>query len=272
MKMEAGDPSSTGPSDPWPALVQGTGRPVVFLHGYPLSHAIWTALVPHLTAHCRTVLLDLPGYGLAAGWPVPTTLGGFADSVHATLRKHLREPCVLVGHSFGGYIALELYRTHPELFSGLVLADTRSEADTPEAREKRLATIRRLEETRQPLDVEATARGLLAAATWASDGALPTVVREIVRSVGTRTVIASLQAIAGRPDLTPVLPTVRVPTLVIWGDEDALIPADQSKSMVPRVPGATGVGIPGAGHLPCLEKPELFSRATLEFLTRLDPR
>jgi pimeloyl-ACP methyl ester carboxylesterase len=254
----------------WPVVERGSGRPVVFLHGYPLSHDMWSPQLDGLR-HARIVLFDLPGYGLAHDWPVPETLSGFADSVHESLSRHGEAPSVVVGHSFGGYVALELFRRHPEDFSGLVLTDTRSEADTPEARDKRLATIRRLGDPNQSLDVDATARPLVAPSAWENGGSIVDQVRAMVRSAPSRTVVASLKAIAARPDLTPVLPTIRVPTLVVWGELDQLIPPSQTESMVRRIPGSFGVEMTGAGHLPSLEVPTQFNGALTKFLGKISP-
>jgi len=258
------DPSPT----PWPALERGEGAPVVFLHGYPLSHAMWQPQLEALSRDHHVVLLDLPGYGLAAEWPVPNTLAGFSRHLYGMLASRFAGPLALVGHSFGGYVALQLYHDAPELFSALILTNTRSEADTPEARAQRLATAGQLEDPTHHLDVEAITRSLVAPATWARRGPVVETVRSMVRETRSSTVIASLHAIADRPDLTPVLSTVHVPTLVLWGAEDQLIPPARSQSMVPRIPNGRGVSIPGAGHLPSLEAPESFDRTLNEFLAR----
>jgi pimeloyl-ACP methyl ester carboxylesterase len=255
----------------WPVLEQGHGRPIVFLHGYPLSHAMWKPQLGALSDFARVVLLDLPGYGLAQGSRVPDTLPGFAESVHQTLVRHGEGPVVLVGHSFGGYVALDLIAHHPELVAALVLTNTRSEPDTPEAREKRLATAHRLGEPGEQLDVEATTRALLAPSTWEAGGPLVDQIRGIVGGVRSSTIIPTLAAIAHRPDLTPNLTTIRVPTLVLWGEEDQLIPPAQSRSMVTHLQGATGAGIPRAGHLPSLEAPSAFTEALRHFLSSLPP-
>lgn len=252
----------------FPAIEQGKGNPVVFLHGYPLSHAMWEPQLRTFAAGHYVVLLDLPGYGLAHESPIPDSLTGFADSVHTTLARRFTSPAVVVGHSFGGYIALEMFRKYPEQVAALVLTNTRSEPDTPEAREKRLATARRLEDPTRSLDVEEVVKGLLAPATRESGGQVVETVREMVRSAKSQTVIGTLRAIADRPDLSPVLATINVPTLVIWGEEDHLIPPALTQSMVARIRGSTGVGIPRAGHLPSLETPELFGRALSDFLSR----
>jgi 3-oxoadipate enol-lactonase len=263
--MSAGSPPTL------PAIERGKGRPVVFLHGYPLSHEIWLPQLETLSTGNRVVLLDLPGYGLARDWPVPDSLSGFAESVHRTLALQFASPVVVVGHSFGGYVALELFRDHPEQFQAIVLTNTRSDPDGAEAKEKRLATAKRLEDPSLALDVEGTIRGLFSPRNWEAAGPLLETARIIVRNVPSRTIIGTLKAIAGRADLTPVLSTIHVPALVIWGEEDQLIPPAQSRSMVARIPGSSEIGIPGAGHLPSLEAPEDFARALGGFLDHLSP-
>jgi 3-oxoadipate enol-lactonase len=251
---------------------RGRGTPMVFLHGYPLNHEMWMPLLETLPEATQAILLDLPGYGLESEETVPETLAGFADGVYRVLSERVREPAWVVGHSFGGYIALQLYRDHPELFRGLVLTNTRSGADSPEGREKRLATVRRLEDPAQTLDLDATARGLLAPATWAAGGQVVETTRSMVRAARTPAIRGSLRAMAGRPDLTPVLGTIRVPSLVIWGEEDQLIPPAETKSMVAQIPRARGQGIPEAGHLPSLEAPDAFSNELRKLVGRRPKR
>jgi 3-oxoadipate enol-lactonase len=258
------------PDGEFPAVEEGTGPTIVFLHGYPLNHDIWGPQISAFAGARHVVALDLPGYGLAANARVPDTLAGFAAIVHEEITRKFPDPVVLVGHSFGGYIALELLRTHPKVAEGLVLANTRSDADSPEAREKRLATVRTLEGDGPGLDVDATAQGLVAPAEWTANGPTAQTAREIVRSASRRAVVGSLKAMAGRPDLTPGLERLHVPTLVVWGEEDQLIPTAQTRAMVARIPSSRGVGIPKAGHLPCLERPDAFNRAVSDLLARLE--
>ena len=240
----------------------------MFLHGYPLDHRMWDPVAPRLDLGRPPLLLDLPGYGAAEDTPAPSSLGGFAEFVRVRLDALATGPAVFVGHSFGGYVALELFRTDPQRFAGLVLTNTRSEPDSAEARAKRLELIGRLGQPGERLDVEATVRALVAPERWSEQGPVVQLVREIVSSATSFSLVATLRAIADRPDLTPVLGTIRVPSLVVWGEEDQLIPPAQTRGMVERIPGAEGAGIPGAGHLPSLEDPERFAEA----LGRLRPR
>jgi len=273
--MEAGPlaPSmATQLSEAPVAVERGEGPALVFLHGFPLDHRMWEPVVAPLASQHRVLVLDLPGYGLAEGTPAPDSLHGFAEAVHRTLLRRAHGPAVIVGHSFGGYLTLELLREHPEQFAGLVLTNTRSAADTPEAREKRLATVRRLHDPSERFDVDGMVRVLLAPATLETAKPLVAHVTEIVATASSRTIISTLRAIADRPDLTPVLPTIRVPTLVVWGEEDHLIPPGESRAMVPLIPAAIGVEIPRAGHLPSLENPTSFAGRVGEFLGQLPAR
>jgi 3-oxoadipate enol-lactonase len=262
MNAKASTPPSKGRES-------GDPTSIVYLHGYPLDHRIWEPSVTRPEISSGAWLLDLPGYGRSQGIAAPDTLRGFSEWVHRALRARSSEPAIVVGHSFGGYVALQLYRDHPDQFGGLVLTNTRSEADSEEARTKRLETVKRLGRPGEGLDVPATVRALVSPRTWEGQGPVVESLRRIVRSVPSATLIATLQAIASRPDLTPVLEKITVPTLVLWGEEDQLIPPAQTRSMVTRIPGATGAGIPGAGHLPSLEAPDRFSEATRELFRRL---
>jgi 3-oxoadipate enol-lactonase len=214
-----------------------------------------------LSTDRRIALLDLPGYGLAAGWTVPDTLVGFSEQVHRALAARFPGPVTVVGHSFGGYVALQLYRDHPNDFAGLVLTNTRSTPDPEEARSKRLATVERLRDPAEHLDPDEVTKSLVAPMAWSGQGPLVGTVRGMVGHVASTTIIATLQAIAGRPDLSPVLPRITVPTCVVWGEQDRLIPPELSRAMLPLIPRSVGVGIPDAGHLPSLESPERFGRA-----------
>jgi pimeloyl-ACP methyl ester carboxylesterase len=257
-------------SDSNPVLERGSGKAVVFLHGYPLHRAMWMPQLSGLSDRHRVALLDLPGYGTMAGAKVPDTLSGFSESVRSVIEGEFGGKATIVGHSFGGYVALQLYRDHPNLFERLVLVSTRSGADSPEAREKRMATAKRLSLPAEHLDVEETSKSLLAEGTWAGGGPVPEVVRAIVAAASNPTIVRTLTAIANRPDNTPVLATIRVPTLVMWGAGDRLIPPDQTKALVGAVPGGRGVEIPRSGHLSPLEAPAEFDAAVRSFLDESD--
>jgi 3-oxoadipate enol-lactonase len=229
---------------------------------------MWRPQLAGLSETHRVGLLDLPGYGTAAEAPVPDTLAGFGEAVRTAIVDHMGGRTTVVGHSFGGYVALQLFADHPELFERLVFVSTRSGADSPEAREKRMATARRLADPREHLDVDEVAKSLLAERSWAAGGPVVAVTRAIVASASNAAIIRTLTAIADRLDQAAVLPKIRVPTLVIWGENDRLIPPAQTRELVGAIPGAQGLEIGGAGHLSPLEGPAEFNAAVRGFLAQ----
>ena len=87
------------------AFQRGAGRTIVFLHGYPLNHSMWTPQIDCLGNSERVVLFALPGYGSASGSEVPSDLSGFSESVYMALKENSMDRSVIVGHSFGGLVA-----------------------------------------------------------------------------------------------------------------------------------------------------------------------
>jgi pimeloyl-ACP methyl ester carboxylesterase len=115
----------------------GQGRPVVLLHAFPLSRAMWQPQ-QDLARHCRLLLPDLPGFGdspLLQGTP---SVEGMADAVAGWLdERGVRERVVLGGLSMGGYVAFAFVRKYADRLAGLILADTRAEPDDETARANR---------------------------------------------------------------------------------------------------------------------------------------
>jgi pimeloyl-ACP methyl ester carboxylesterase len=163
----------------------------------------------------------------------------------------------------GGYVAFALWRRHRARISGLALIDTRAEADTPEAAENRVRLARTIREH----GVEAL---LKTPPKWLRDGSTrwPELV-ELIRKQDKEAVAQASVAMAGRPDSTPDLATIDVPTAVIVGEADAITPLAQSRAMAEAIPHATLTVLPDAGHLSNLESPEAFDRAIRGWLARL---
>lgn len=249
---------------------RGGGDPVVLLHGYPLNRSIWASQLDAFQATNRVIALDLPGFGQANALPTPEDIWTLGDQVSASIADLASPPAVLVGHSFGGYLALQIAQDHPERVRALVLVSTRSEADTDEARAKRLATISRLRgEGPGPYSVE-TARALLSP-THAVDAELFPKVLAAVRSAPVSAMVPTLLAMANRPDYSEFAATLKVPTLVVWGEEDRTIAPETTKKLIQQIPKAKGAPIAKAGHLPFLENPTVFNQAVQAFLSSLPP-
>jgi pimeloyl-ACP methyl ester carboxylesterase len=236
---------------------------VLLLHAFPLHGGMWSHEVAVLAASHRVIVPDYPGLGRSGPAPTASTMERLAGGVTALL-DHLRlERVAVVGLSMGGYLSFELWRRMPGRVRGLALCDTRAGADTPEGAAGRETFAR-----------SALEHGL----GWVADQMVPkllkptpdpAVVKAVRHLVGGGTpagVAAAQRGMAARPDSTPTLATVAVPTLVVVGEEDQLTPPAEAEKIAAGIRGARLVRIPGAGHLPCLETPTSFSTALSAFL------
>jgi 3-oxoadipate enol-lactonase len=252
-------------------LDEGAGeQAVVFVHGFPFEHTMWEPQIPvAVAAGRRAVAPDLFGFGRSA---VPTdrseySIDRYGDLVVALIGELDLGPVVVAGLSMGGYIALSVARRHPEVLAGLVLADTRADPDTPEGRQTR-TDQQALVEARN--DVTPLVDGLLnriLAATGPRHAECGALLGDMMRSTAPAGWIGALEAMKHRRDQTDLLPRIPVPTLVVVGESDALIPIEVAEATAKAIPGARLEVVPGAGHVANLENPEVFNRVFAEFLS-----
>jgi pimeloyl-ACP methyl ester carboxylesterase len=254
-------------------LDAGSGSPpVVLLHAFPLHSGMWDSQVAALAPHWRVVAPDLPGFGSTdplPGRPASVTIDGFADLVVGLLAELGLGPVVVGGLSMGGYVAFAVLRRHPEVVSGLVLADTRPGPDTPEVAERRTNQQHQVAAGGIADLVESMLGTLLSDDTRAHRPEVVERARALMLANPPEGVIASLEAMKGRGDSTPLLATVDVPALVVVGEHDVPSPPEVATEMAGAIPGARLEILTGAGHLSNLEAPEAFNRALESFLTRL---
>ena len=274
---------------------------VVFVHGYALSMASWTfqrrdlaAEVATANGHrpqARLVFYDHRGHGASGrGDAAHATIEQLAADLETVLDERVpRGPVVLVGHSMGGMTVLTLAQRRPELFgtriAGVALVSTSSGnlADLDFGLPQLLTRVRTAvlpvaawTMRRRPLLAEHTrklAKGIVSAATWSlsfsSTGVDPALGRYVDAMIGGTPVdvIAELYpAIAGLDASGAVEPLRRVPTLVLTGDSDKMIPKAHSEELVGQLPDAEFVVVPGAGHLVLLEKPAEVTAALSELI------
>lgn len=242
---------------------RGDGPLAVLVHGFPLDHTLYLNQMAPLAERRRVVAVDLPGYGMSERVTgVPLTMDALADDLADLTEVLGYDQADVLGHSMGGYVLMALWERHSDRCRSVVLVDTRSEADTEEGRaareeaatsvvnEGRAALGARLQETLLGPRADLLAHARL---------------RTMVESTPVETIVASLSGMAQRPDRTHILPTISVPALVIVGEEDGLTPPLDMHQLAAAVPGSEFVVIPGAGHLPSIERPELFTEALLGF-------
>jgi pimeloyl-ACP methyl ester carboxylesterase len=186
------------------------------------------------------------------------------DDYAAALAATIDEPCVICGLSMGGYVALAFLAKHPDKVRALILCNTRSGADDEKGREGRRASEKKV----QDAGVPELANGMLPKMlTPNAPAALRSSVQAMMARQPADGVIAALRGMAARPDRTPMLPSIQVPTLILTGREDTLIPPSESEAMARAIPGSRLLIIDGAAHLSNLEAQVAFDAAVREFLT-----
>jgi pimeloyl-ACP methyl ester carboxylesterase len=243
---------------------EGSGHPLLLLHAFPLRRELWEPQRASLAGIGRLVLPDLRGFGASPEGSGAATMEAMAADVLALADRLGMERFVLGGLSMGGYVSLALLRAAPERVSGLVLADTRSGADTGEAREGRRATAARLLLEGSGVLEESMLGPLLSERTPVERPELVETVRGWIRAASPTGAAAALEGMARRPDSRAALESYAGPVLVIVGEEDRLTPPPESEAMARAAPRSRLLRLPGAGHLANLEAPEAFSTALAE--------
>jgi pimeloyl-ACP methyl ester carboxylesterase len=246
---------------------------VVLLHAFPLDKRLWDDVVgPVAESGWDVVVPDLAGFGesrFGEGGPdAEPSLAHFAHAVLAILDRIGVSNAVVCGLSLGGYVAMELVRQDPSRIAGLALVDTKATADDDDARANRLRVADQVLAARS---TEALARAmlpnLLGATTQATRPEVVEKVRGWIHETDPQAVAFAQRAMAARPDSLADLATLRVPSLVVYGEEDTLSPNAEQLLMVKALRDARIVTVPAAGHLTAVESPALLADALVSFLT-----
>jgi len=248
---------------------RGVGLPIVFLHAFPLNRTMWTQQQAALGQRFRTILIDLRGHGESDAPFWRYSLEQYALDVKEVLAGLGIARALFVGLSMGGYLEFTLYRLYPELILGLVFADTRAEADKPEQTQWRFNLAQQTAVIGPAAVIADMLPKLLAPKTYERDPDLVERVRSIQAAAPVPGIIGDLMAMAERPDSTELLSSIRIPTLVIVGQDDVLTTPADAERIAKGIPGAKLVIIPEAGHLSNMEQPDLFNRAVEKFAAEL---
>ncbi len=236
---------------------EGRGDSVVLLHGWGASSQNLAGVVACLAPLFQVTAVDLPGFGWSQGPPGAWGVADYADHVRQLLDEVRIPKAALLGHSFGGRVAIRLAARHPERVGRLVLVASAGVRPRRGLRYyARVATFKALRRLVTLPGLDGPGGRLLA--RWQA-------------KVGSRDYLA-----AGRlrptfvkvvnEDLTPALASIQAPTLLLWGDQDQEVRRPAVDVMAARIPGARLTVFAGAGHFPFQDAPEAFCRAVRAFL------
>lgn len=248
---------------------QGIGLPLVFLHAFPLNRTMWAKQEEALSSQFRVITIDLRGHGESDAPLWHYSLDQAADDVHGLLDHLSIRQAVFVGLSMGGYILFAFYRKYAERVTGLVLADTRAQADTDEGKQARfeMAQIAYKQGARAIADI--VIPKLLSPLTIHTRPELVQHVRTMIEGNQVSGIAGDLMAMAERPDSIPLLKRMTCPVQILVGELDLSTPPSDAKLMADRISHADLAIIPGAAHLSNLEQPGPFNESIRSFVATI---
>jgi pimeloyl-ACP methyl ester carboxylesterase len=246
-------------------LDEGQGLPVLLLHGFPLNADSFRPQIAALSNRYRFIVPDHRGFGRSGPGAGPTEMARIARDALGILDLLEIHRAVIGGVSMGGYAAMALLRQDAGRAESLVLIDTQAGADDDAAKQRREDTARAVLEKGIELLVDSMLPKLVAPA---ADQQVKTEVAAMIRATSAEGAAAALRGMALRTDSRDMLGRFAGPALVIVGEEDTLTPPARSREMKSLLQAGELCVIPGAGHLPNMEKPEVFNKALDSFLAR----
>lgn len=249
---------------------QGQGPPVVFAHGFVMDHTMYAPQFEELPDDHRCIAWDMRGHGESDCPPAPWTMQDSVVDLIRFIEEVGAAPCHLVGMSWGGMQAVRLALQREDLVRSLVLIDTSADAEDPETAEQYRAFQTIIAEQGLTDELVEATLPIFYAEKYLSnepDGVAVHIRR--AKDMPADALVEGLRALLERNSVIDRLGEIRVPALVIHGEEDAAIPMAQAEAMARGIPDAELVRVPEAGHTTPLEAPEAVSRALREFFDRV---
>jgi 3-oxoadipate enol-lactonase len=251
------------------ALPAAAARPrgtLILLHAFPLNARMWEGQLVLAERGWHVIAPQFRGVDGAAGDPPTTSIDDYAGDVIDLLDAlHVKE-AVVGGLSMGGYAAFAILRLAARYVQALILADTRPQADTPEGVEGRKKMLQLVQEKGPAAVADEMMPKLLGETTRQTRPEVVERVRSLVLASSAESIAGAVRALMTRPDSTPLLAGIHVPTLILVGADDTVTPPALSEEMHRAIGGSELVRIDGAGHLSNLEQPALFNAALARFL------
>jgi 3-oxoadipate enol-lactonase len=243
----------------------GSGLPILFLHAFPLDRSMWAPQLGALVRQGRCIAPDLRGFGGSSA-SEPYSMDQYADDAAELLDALGAESAIIAGLSMGGYVAFAFWRRHRDKVRALVLADTRAAVDSDEGREKRrrMIEVARARGAATVADMQVTS--MVGETTRERRPEVVETIRAMMAAAPVEGIVGAQQAMLARPDSTPTLATIDVPTLILVGAEDTLTPPKEAQAIHERIRGSRLEILDQSGHICNLEQPAAFSHVMSEFV------
>lgn len=243
------------------------GTPVIFLHGYPFSKAMWRKQIDFLQTTNRVIACDIRGFGDSEDESSILSIDLFAEDLLQFMDSLKIEKAIVCGLSMGGFIALNAHKRYPDRFEALILCDTQCIADAPAVKEKRYKTIDDIFANGVKNFNDGFIENVFHKDSLSNKKELVEELRKVVFANSQHIITTGLTALAERTETCSALGAVNIPTMIICGREDEVTPLAQSDFMHQMIEGSTLHVIDNAGHVSNLEQPDEFNQYLLDFLT-----
>jgi 3-oxoadipate enol-lactonase len=249
---------------------KGTGMPLILLHAFPLNRGMWKAQLESWSQHFRVIAPDFQGFGETPLGEEDLRMESFADDVRHLLEAlKVQERVVVIGLSMGGYVAFEFARKYGERLRGLILVATQPTHDSSESRRGRYELADLIRNRGIEVLIERMTPKLLGKTSLESRPEVVERVRQLIVANPAKGVAKACYALASRRDSTPVLESITVPTLIVAGAEDPIVPKGQLEVMRKGIRQSQLVVLEKSGHLVNLEQAEKFNSVVQEFVKGL---
>jgi pimeloyl-ACP methyl ester carboxylesterase len=242
--------------------------PLVLLHGYPLSSTIWAEQQQRLSDYYRVITPDLRGHGKSDAPLGVYEMELMARDVLNLLDSLNIQKAAIMGHSMGGYVTLAAWKIASDRFAAFGMIGSQAGADSEEARQNRYKMADRVANEGSRPVAEAVIPKLFAP-DLPQDEPIIEQTRAIIIGTKPDGIIGTLKGMAARPDSTEILSRINVPSLILTGDSDQLIPKERSLTMAEAIPNSTLATVENAGHMPMLEQPQATTMAIRNFLDEI---
>ncbi len=241
-------------------------QPMIFIHGFPFDHKMWSGQVEYFKKHYHCVTYDIRGFGGSPAGDGQFTMESFVDDLFEIVDTLNLDKVVLCGLSMGGYIALRAIEREEKKFRAVILCDTKSEADTNAVKLNRFAGIKQINDEGVQKFV-----GTFVPKCFTNE--FINLNRHKYEEILNRALKSDpaglkgcLLAMAARTDTTDYLPKIKIPALIICGSEDKITPPDVMKAMSAKISTAIFLEVPEAAHLSPVENSDFVNKAIEKFL------
>jgi 3-oxoadipate enol-lactonase len=247
------------------------GTPVLFVHGFPFSHEMWKPQLEVVGRSYRAITYDIRGHGMSDIGDGQYSIESHVDDLFGLIDHLTLGKVVIVGLSMGGYITLRALEREQDRFLAAVLCDTRAEADSNEGKLRRFASVVAVKRSGSTAFAENFVKAVFAPGTFSANPVAIAAIRTIIEHTPPLSIAGTQLALASRTDTTGSLSAIRIPTLILVGEQDLTTPPEASRFMHERIQGSELHIIPGAAHMSNLENTREFNAHLLSFLQRVAP-